>query len=48
MGGINRTHGEICSVLVVEWTRKRKAVASGRKILKFIQRIVVFVLSSSS
>lgn len=46
MGGIFSTNGDICSILLVERTIKRKAVVGGRKILKLIQRMVVFVLSS--
>lgn len=45
MGGINSTHGEIYSILVVERTRKKNTIAGGRKILKLVQRMVVFVLS---
>jgi hypothetical protein len=48
MVGINSTNGEIYGILVVERTRKRNAVAGGRKILKLIQRKVLFVLRSSS
>jgi hypothetical protein len=48
MGGMNSTHGEICSILVLERTRQRKAVSGGRKILELIQMMVNFALRSSS
>ena len=48
MGEIYSTHLNICNILVIERTRKRKAVAGGRKILKLIQRMVALVLRSSS